>query len=333
MNLLTFFRGSAVLSLAALALPACSGVNDEAASSSDIPNADSTSRLDTPHSAEEQLAFFAKEGTVATSTSEAPKAPSYQRFFTGGEMVMLPYDAHVCVIDELRGETSVESTSSGPYLNKTHPDGKWRANGRPTIQLGSTCVTSSSFLVPSGGVRWLSDTGTQALAYWWGTASANLWQGDAFSYLTGFGSSGLGGLGELGQVNQANTGNGRNTLYADADNYFGFAPYAHSFFAGVAGRFNLVRLIGYRNGSLQRGNITTSGTFTFNISNFTGYSSYWMSPADQGFCALTRITGRLAGGSDHVKAYRSSGTQWYATVSSKSQFAASFRCMAYDQRT
>jgi hypothetical protein len=102
-------------------------------------------------------------------------------------------------------------------------------------------------------------------------------------------------------------------------------------FAG--GTSKLVNLWGYANGAFKRGTINSAGTFTFDVSTLSGYSSYWMADTDRAVCYLSRISGNLDGGGEGLRIVKN-GSQWFlkSWAASGRSAMGSARCLAYDQR-
>jgi len=281
-----------------------------------------------PQTAEEKLGFMPETGFIIPARTEEKKAPDYTSYGSKYNWTIAHIDDYLCALEELRGST----TADGSVSRGLYPDieaGRWKIAATTNMWVGVDCVRHYSFILPSGSVQSVSPPTGYVSAAWGGITSTTLWQGDSFSFLGRLYTS-MDGLGEAVETTQATTAIAFNTLIVDTGRISNMAASAMSYFAGDQGANRTVRLYGYRDGAYRRGSITSSGTYTFTISNFSGYSSYWMPSTDVAFCALTRIQGRLGGGSDRVKNYRRT-EQWYSEVSSQYDVTASFRCMAYDQ--
>jgi hypothetical protein len=108
-----------------------------------------------------------------------------------------------------------------------------------------------------------------------------------------------------------------------------------SLFLGNPSVARLVRLMGYgTNGGVMRGDAATPGTFRMDVSNISGYSSYWLTPWIDGLCYLTKISGNFDGGAEQLRVRSSTDGWWYveAKAASGKATSGSARCMAYDQR-
>lgn len=95
----------------------------------------------------------------------------------------------------------------------------------------------------------------------------------------------------------------------------------------------LVRLIGFIDGAFQRGTIADAGTFSYNVSTSSGFSSYWLSPRSKGVCYLSKISGNLDGTGEGIRIIQKE-SQWFIKTWAKAGRSAigQARCLAYDQR-
>jgi hypothetical protein len=280
-----------------------------------------------PQTAAEKLAFMQETGVIIPAQTEEKKAPVYTYYSSRYDWTIASIDDYLCALEELRGST----TADGSYWRGVYPNiaaGRWEIAATTNLRVTADCVRHSSFMLPSGSVQSVSNPVYAGLD-WGGITSTTLWQGDSFSFL-GRLHNNMDGLGEVVETTQATTATAFNTLIVDSGRISRMGASAMSYFAGSKAANRTVRLYGYRDGAYRRGSITSSGTYTFTISNFSGYSAFWMPSIDVAFCAMTRIQGRLGGGDDRVRNYRQT-EQWYSMVSSQHQVSASFRCMAYDQ--
>jgi hypothetical protein len=278
--------------------------------------------------AEEKLGNMPETGFIIPARTEEKKAPDYISYGSRSDWTIAYINDYLCALEELRGSTTVDGWA-GRGLTPDIGAGRWKIAATTSLWVGVDCVRHSSFILPSGSVQSVSPP-LQVSVAWGAIASNTLWQGNSFSFL-GRLNANMDGLGESVEVTQATTASAFNTLIVDTGRISAMAASAMSYFAGDQEANRTVRLYGYRDGAYRRGSITSSGTYTFTISNFSGYSAFWMPSIDIAFCALTRIQGRLGGGDDRVKNYHRTG-QWYSEVSSQHDVTASFRCMAYDQR-
>jgi len=101
----------------------------------------------------------------------------------------------------------------------------------------------------------------------------------------------------------------------------------------VGGTPKLVNLWGFVNGAFKRGTINSAGTYTFDVSTVSGYSSYWMADTDRAVCYLSRISGNLDGGGEGIRIVKN-GSQWFlkSWAAGGKAVMGSSRCLAYDQR-
>lgn len=195
-----------------------------------------------------------------------------------------------------------------------------------------TCVKHSSFLVPAGGVRWLSNVSVALVdTDYVAVDQAQLWWGDAASYVSGIRGEFAGG-GERVKILQSTSA--RQSSFLDAKTRASeLHGYALSYFAGVPDSGKLVKLYGYRDGSWVKGNVSSSGLYEFDVGTTAGFSSYWLPPRDKAFCYITNVSGNFDGGGERLQ-ITVNGNNWFLSTQSGGgkYMSGSVRCMAYDQR-
>ena len=272
-------------------------------------------------------------GKVIPQGGQTDKASDYFEAdpATHGEL-LADLATHFCTTSFIRGEihTLAQKVSIGFQNNQEiwmlqHPEGEARA----------VCTNWNNFRTASGGFHMVS-TGEQATAN--GTFASEArkieWQGDAMLFLRGI--AGLyNGKEFFSKTIQGLTKAEVNQLYVHEDDLgtFNTRGYSHAVFVGVP-QVQLVKMIGYNtSANLVRGTVNSSGTFEFPISTSSGFSSYWMSSLDDGFCGLTRLGGQFDGIEERVRLYPN-GNQWFYKVWAHEgkNVHARARCMAYDQR-
>jgi hypothetical protein len=193
------------------------------------------------------------------------------------------------------------------------------------------CVAHSHFVTDPGGEHWLSES-VRVHAEDGATDEADLWWGSAASFVTNVMGRFRGG-GEVLQIQQSTAGDEPSVFVARAQSR-GVWGDALSYLAGVPRSGRLVRLYGFRNGSWVRGTVNSAGTFEYNVSTTSGFSSYWLPPRDKAFCYLTKLGGQFDGGGEALE-ISENGSQWVVGVRSGGgqSVRGAVRCMAYDQRS
>jgi len=216
----------------------------------------------------------------------------------------------------------------------------WRVYYRAGVSTTrAICSNWDNFVVPSGGVKWISEGGwAEAAGNANATAEAGGWQGDAVTFLRGVKGE-MQSNTEYVQINQATTIAGSSVLRVHEEegdflDWTFLQGFSHSVFVGVPQR-NLARLIGFNSstGTFVRGTVNSTGTFEFPVSTVSGFSSYWLAGVNQGVCSFTRMAGNFDGGGERVRIFQNGG-QWFvqASAAAGKGIYAKVRCMAYDQR-
>jgi hypothetical protein len=250
-------------------------------------------------------------------------------------------DHSMCVLSRVSGNLSDDGGGLSLYWGQGLSDG-WVLYARSNddskeVYASALCVDHDNFARPKGSVVWTSDSfGTGGEPSGNDNYNKKLWWGDSFSYLTSIEGE-FEGTGEYARVDQSSKPSSSSTLNVateagwlfDATNIY---ARAHSFFVGVPNSPRLVKLMGHNDG-VRRGDVTSSGTFRFDVGTVSGHSTYWMTPTDASICGLTKVSGDFDGGGESVKITASSN-YWVlsAKAGSGRSAYASARCMAFNQK-
>ena len=161
------------------------------------------------HAAELPSAGSAGElGEVAQALNDSVQsnARTYAWAKNQPDVVLAPRDTHVCFLTEINGQldghamTAVHRSTvdihelTPPTLNNewastvNDDDGQtWKLGGYSIESNGlhseATCIPLSNFTLDEGLVAWVSSIFTTPIKY--GSSSADMWAGDAASFLTG----------------------------------------------------------------------------------------------------------------------------------------------------
>jgi hypothetical protein len=284
-------------------------------------------------------------GEAATGDDVAKASDYYERGTTAATNPVLPYigyqGKYMCVLSMVTGNFNGDDrySNSGHVIVDWADSDFYRFYWRDGWTDGrALCTNWSNFLVGSGGVKQFSGNFVGEV---WGfsdqTAEGPTWTGDAITFVTGLDGEMQGG-GEYVRAIQSTTVSGKSKLRVHEESGSAFDQtfldgFAQAFRIGVPGA-RLIRLRGYNSaGNNVTGNVNSSGTFEFAVSTVSGYSGYWMTPVDDGFCGFTHISGNFDGGGEVIRNYKTDGW-WFLKASStggKAVYARS-RCVAYDQR-
>jgi len=248
---------------------------------------------------------------------------------------------HLCVWSGVGGDFNSDDEFAGGESIVDWKDWDWwRVYYRAGVSTTrAICTNWNNFVVPSGGVKWISDGGwAEVYANADASAQATAWLGDAVTFLRGVKGE-MQSNTEYVQIDQA-TSIGTNSIlrvHSDEGDFFDFTfldGYSQSVFVGVPQR-NLARLIGFNSttGTFVRGTVASTGTFEFPVSTVSGFSAYWLAGVNQGICSFTRMAGNFDGGGERVRIFQNGG-QWFvqASAAAGKGIYAKVRCMAYDQR-
>jgi hypothetical protein len=251
-----------------------------------------------------------------------------------------PVATHFCTTSFLRGPFN--GSADVVYLHWQNQWDSWQfhwsnSNGDVYRDMSAVCTNWNNFKTDSGGFSMLS-TGASASSSGWEAAEASVyeWQGDAMMFLRGIAGYYKSDQ-EFSRADQSTTIAGENRLYVHDRSTTSISTkgLSHVVFAGVP-QDQLVKTININlsTGAYVRGNVNSSNAVKdYPISTTSGYSGYWMSPTNDGFCGLTRLGGQFDGAEERVRLYPTEGF-WYYKVWAHSgkNVHARARCMAYDQR-
>jgi hypothetical protein len=265
------------------------------------------------------------KGAVATTTYQWDAFP--------GD---IPVQAKLCVVSGFYGKFEHMNhqfmlSAGGPNYHLWQDSMYLGVNGAGRGSV--TCVRHSSFVADAGGVHWLSHQfGVIVDTDLWGLDTQDMWWGDAASFVSGIRGEFAGG-GEHVKIFQSTSATKSSTIEGRtlASELQGDGS---SYFVGVPDSGRLVKLYGYRDGSWVRGNVSSAGTFEYNVGTTAGFSSYWLPPRDKAFCYITNVSGNFDGGGERLQ-ITVNGGQWFVSAQAAANkfVAGSVRCMAYDQRT
>lgn len=260
------------------------------------------------------------------------------------DIALKPYATHQCFLTRVSGNLGGNSAIV-LHNGSTNVQAYWRATGLfsgggsriggPTWMLGgaqahtnslsgeATCVPLSNFFTDAGGVIWQSEgNGAGISSPSWPncnkTASSNLWNGDALSYL----SHVHGNYEGSGEVAEIITG-GRNTP-SQIRVKTGKCDYNHSsqgrsLFVGTPGVSNMWRYNYSANASSGQTRTTR------------------MMRTNRGVCYFTRISGDFDGAGERVRIFPRVDTDgaeyWFVEAKADRGTAyANAQCALYDQR-
>jgi hypothetical protein len=238
---------------------------------------------------------------------------------------------HFCVLTGIKGNYSHEHAEFGLSVDDTWFLWRQYADNHGWV----TCTSMNNFVGNPGYERLLGARSWVAgsTSYVAGD-SANMWWGDAASFISRVGGHWEGG-GEYVKIRQSANAYASSVITLQSRQSDGSEATGYSFFVGVPGEGRLVRLWGYNTaGAVTRGTVASSGTFEMVVGTTSGYSSYWLAPIDNGICYLTYFSGNFDGGAEEVRIFKEAG-RWvlHAKSNSNKYIRAAARCMDYNQRT
>jgi hypothetical protein len=285
--------------------------------------------------AAERLAYMREHGTVIQldANEVREKAAAFSVFSSAEWLVVQGYTTadSVCMVNGVWGNFS-SAEGSGNVSLRTHGT-QWYLDAFQGGALQVVCTKYSNFSTPGGSVVYLSSEALVGRTSD-GTSTANMYWGDAVTFLTHASGEFEGGA-ESVHIGQSSNPTGPSLLNVRTS--AATAPFvytrikggARSFFIGPPTGAGLVKLIGYHNGSWVRGYVNSGvGTWHFTVGEPGGFSSYWLAPYDNAVCFLSRMSGDLDSSADKVSITKN-GSQFYMAATGDAIGAA--RCMAYNQ--
>lgn len=274
-------------------------------------------------------------GDVAKATDFFEKTTSR------GDKVVASPGGYMCALSMVTG--NFEGDDELNNAGQTYIDWEWEGYYRFWWRPGWTnaralCTNWNNFLIGAGGEKRYSGQGwAEAYGYSTQTADVAMFPGDWITFVQGMIGE-LQGGGEYVRAIQSKTLTGNSTVRAHEEDgsaldWTFLRGFGQSFRIGKPGA-KLIRLRGYDSAGNAAGNAASSGTFEFPVSTVSGYSGYWMTTVNDGFCGFTKLSGNFDGGGEILRISKSSDGWWYLSASSTGgkAISANARCVAYDQR-
>lgn len=231
-------------------------------------------------------------------------------------------DSQFCVLSGVRGKD--------PTVRTVRGSSDWRGSSGEDSAGWALCFPKSNFSGPSGSIFMTSsdsDCWEDDFAY----TSKDCWWGDAATAVIGV-SGDFNGGGEYTRIDQSTLATSPSRITAHASASYGVTGYGRSIFFGVGGK-QPVRLMGYDpSGNVVRGQFSSPGTFTMSASTYSGYSSYWLTPVENGACYFSKIGGEFNGGGEIGRITQVDGWWYEQAIAGSGDVWVSARCMAWDQR-
>jgi len=263
------------------------------------------------------------EGENVGSSSQALNGAYAEFYARQGTRVLLnwPTSQQFCVLSGARGTLPVISVSQPN-------DGDWELEGwsytvDQQAAAWALCFRNDNFYGLANSVFWHGECRTQDRNCWWGDAAT------AIHGIYGFFEGG----GEYVKVFQSSSATTPSTIVAyEGSEGQDIAGRGRSLFYGVPSSGRLVRLMGYNtNGAHARGTMLSSGTFAMSASTYSGYSTYWLTPIQSGFCYFSKFGGDLNGMGEIGRISPVNGFWFLDTIAGSGDVWTTARCMAWNQ--
>lgn len=271
--------------------------------------------------------LFSSSSSAATLSYSSPAFLLYKVTFNSGGWIKFDALSNVlCVLGSVTGEWDRTGITG-------RPDTGYSGIGSGT----AWCADLSKFNLPDDSQR---ESGAHTVSD--RTDYQNLWQGDAFAFITDVTTGGFGGGGEQVWVTQASSATAYNWVQASAQDGSATGT-GRAFFPGVWGTSHPVRVtLGGENASDEfvSGKYGESGkNFDFHVSSKGSGESDWnyagqgdtMIPVGKGLCALTRVSGEFKSRSDSLEIVLSDGRWLLVAWQGLGRAYGSARCIAYAQ--